>query len=169
MHVFRSLGILFAIILSTFSGPALADDSKWLIAGGSGKAGHAESTIFLDISSVVDKGGTFTIWSATVLVEPMPLGDSYASAFKHLQEIDCRQRRTRTISAVFYDTDSNIVHRQSKFSPSWDHVVPGTSGSELFSTACGELNASHLMADGFDPVAHVREIIRRMQAYNKNN
>lgn len=53
-----------------------------------------------------------------------------------LFEIHCKNRTIGLKSSVFYDKDSNIIHRYEQQFPDMESIVPETEGSNAFQYVC---------------------------------
>jgi len=122
----RRLGLIAALIATTFSSAALAED--WVEVAES----RTGNKFWVDTDSIrTQSNGYKRSWQWLVLSAPDELGYNNS---KYITEFDCRDERIRDIQTIFY-SGMNIVHTINE-PADWRYVVPGSAREAIFKFVC---------------------------------
>lgn len=103
------------VLILALTAPTQARPQEWRLVAASDQAMMA-----IDTGNVVSSGATRRFWTMIVYDEP---DDGFVRSMG-LQQIDCEERRVRTLQGSFFRADGTVRH--SPESGQWGYVVPGT-------------------------------------------
>lgn len=104
-------------------------------------------TIFVN-DNYVKKGGVIgneegvvRVWTKTIMkkYEDTPTGKVYRSAvLKSLGEYDCINQKSRTITAILYDSKGKVIVKDEnrEYDIDWEFIIPETVGEEILFFIC---------------------------------
>ena len=114
---------VFALGLAT---PAVAVD--WVLVDS-----NNTDTIFGDADSRTDNRAWFQFRYA----KPQKIGDGkFYNTFRMLDEMDCRGKRYRTLTATAYSKSGNPIGSDTPSYAKWNYVIPDTIGENLYKFVC---------------------------------
>jgi len=93
-----------------------------------------EAAWFADQERIDYSNGTARAWITLVYATPSN-GVKYVVA---LSELDCRQRRERSVAGNFYSVDGRVV--ESVVEDSFDYVVPNTVMDGILNAICADFS-----------------------------
>ena len=115
---------VFALGLAT---PAVVAD--WVLVS----IDSDNNTTFGDADSRTDNRA----WFETRYAKPKKIGDGkFFNRIKGLAEMDCRGKRSRTLTATAYSKSGNSIGSDTPSYAKWEYVIPGTTGENEYKFVC---------------------------------
>lgn len=120
-----------AIFLVFFSISFLANANWTPIA-----EGDEGSVTSIDYSTLSKSGNLAKVWIRTVYKTSIPTSKGQMKSAKTYLEVDCREKKSRDLSSVYYsdEQEKNII-QISKVSD-WIYYPPGSVGDTMIKTTC---------------------------------
>jgi len=115
---------VFALGLAT---PAVAAD--WVFVS----INDDNATTFGDADSRTDDRA----WFERRYAKPKKIGDGeFYNTMKMLEEMDCRGKRSRTLTATWYSKSGNSIDTITPSYAEWRYVIPDTVGESMYEFVC---------------------------------
>ena len=95
------------------------------------------SVTSIDYSTLTKSGNLAKVWVITVYKISIPTSKGQMKSTKTYVEVDCREKKSRDLSSVYYsdEQEKNIIHT-SKVSD-WIYYPPGSVGDTTIKVTCG--------------------------------
>ena len=91
--------------------------------------------VYIDYASVRQNGNLRRVWE----MNDFPVAREGMLSARILFEYDCTEEKLRVLTASGYSGRMGMGEMMEvEPSPSWDHIAPGTVGSEKLSVVCSE-------------------------------
>jgi hypothetical protein len=101
-------------------------------------ADHSSAT-YVEGTSIRKLGDKVKLWEMLDYEEGRELGSKQVLSFKSLKEHDCKEKKYRGLSIIFYSNNMGkgaIVYSNNDTRP-WKKVIAGSTNEASFKYACG--------------------------------
>ena len=127
-------------LLTILSACALKPTSNSVSAewGYIARAADRSSTIYVEGTSIRKLGDKVKMWEMLDYEEIRQLGSKEVLSFKNLKEHDCKEKKYRGLSVIFYSKNMGkgaIVYSNNDTRP-WKNVIAGSTNEVSFKYAC---------------------------------
>ena len=102
------------------------------------RAADRSSTIYVEGTSIRKLGNKVKMWEMLDYEEIRQLGSKEVLSFKNLKEHDCKEKKYRGLSVIFYSKNMGkgaIVYSNNDTRP-WKNVIAGSTNEASFKYAC---------------------------------
>ena len=102
------------------------------------RAADRSSTIYVEGTSIRKLGDKVKMWEMLDYEEIRQLGSKEVLSFKNLKEHDCKEKKYRGLSVIFYSKNMGkgaIVYSNNDTRP-WKNVIAGSTNEASFKYAC---------------------------------
>ena len=103
------------------------------------RAADRSSTIYVEGTSIRKLGNKVKMWEMLDYEEIRQLGSKEVLSFKSLKEHDCKEKKYRGLSIIFYSENMGkgaIVYSNNDTRP-WKNIIVGSTNEASFKYACG--------------------------------
>ena len=103
------------------------------------RAADRSSATYVEGASIRKLGDKVKLWEMLDYEEGRQLGSKEVLSFKSLKEHDCKEKRYRGLSIIFYSKNMGkgvIVYSNNDTRP-WKSVITGSTNEASFKYACG--------------------------------
>ena len=102
------------------------------------RAADRSSTTYIEGTSIRKSGDKVKLWEMLDYEKGRQLGSKQVLSFKSLKEHDCKEKKYRGLSVIFYSENmerGTIVYSNNDTRP-WKNVIPGSTNEVSFKYAC---------------------------------
>jgi hypothetical protein len=102
------------------------------------RAADRSSTTYVESTSIRKSGDKVKLWEMLDYEKGRQLGGKQVLSFKSLKEHDCKEKKYRGLSVIFYSENmekGKIVYSNNDTRP-WKNVIPGSTNEVSFKYAC---------------------------------
>ena len=106
------------------------------------RAADRSSATYVQGASIRKFGDKVKLWEMLDYEEGRQLGSKGVLSFKSLKEHDCKEKKYRGLSVIFYSKNMGkgaIVYSNNDTRP-WKSVITGSTNEASFKYACGGVN-----------------------------
>ena len=103
------------------------------------RAADRSSATYVEGTSIKKLGDKVKLWEMLDYEEGRQLGSKEVLSFKSLKEHDCKEKKYRGLSVIFYSKNmgkGDIVYSNNDTRP-WKSVITGSTNEASFKYACG--------------------------------
>jgi hypothetical protein len=102
------------------------------------RAADRSSTTYIEGTSIRKSGDKVKLWEMLDYEKGRQLGSKQVLSFKSLKEHDCKEKKYRGLSVIFYSENmerGTIVYSNNDTRP-WKNIIPGSTNEASFKYAC---------------------------------
>ena len=112
--------------------------SSFAAAGWTQVSDGKDVVLYFDSSTIKNINSYLRVWTLYDYKVPRVIAGKSNGSIKSLQEFDCREDRSRSLSTVFYSEQMGMGETNHSDSTlgAWDYIQPGTFNAKILKTLC---------------------------------